>query len=119
MVEDQRGRRRRRRRGRGGRSEGGNDAAASGNGNALTAERNDDEVKAPEPYADEPNLAEAQPVESVLVNEPLTEPVASALPSEPAHEAVVVSNITAVRVPPLVAAPTMIALPVVQPAPYR
>ena len=52
-----------------------------------------------------------------MVNEPLIEPVAPALPSEPAPEAVVVSNITAVRVPPLVAAPTMIALPVVQQAP--
>ena len=115
--QEDRGRRRRRRRGRGGRSEGGTDAAASGNGNALTAERNDDELTTTEPYASEPTLAEAQSVESVLVNEPLTEPVAPALPSEPAPEAVVVSNITAVRVPPLVAAPTMIALPVVQQAP--
>ena len=67
--------------------------------------------------ADEPDLDEAQPVASALVNEPLIEPVASTLPSEPVHEIVVVSNITAVRVPPLVTAPTMIALPVVQQAP--
>ena len=83
-----------------------------GNGNALTAERVDDELTFAAQPADEPYLDEAQP--SVLVNEPLAETVTLTVPSERMHEVVAVSNITAVRVPPLVTAPTMLALPFVQ-----
>ncbi len=113
--QEDRSRRRRRRRGRGGRSENGADVVTPGNGTALTAERVDDELTFAEQPADEPYLDEAQP--SALVNEPLMETVTLIVPSEPVHEVVAVSNITAVRVPPLVTAPTMIALPVVQQAP--
>ena len=117
---EDRGRRRRRRRGRGGRSEGGSDAAMSGNGsggngNALAAESNGE--LSLEQHADEP-VENMQRSNSVLINEPLIEPKVDAeVPPEPTREALVVSNITAVRLPPLVPAPTMIALPVVQQAP--
>ncbi len=64
-----------------------------------------------------PTLTTVHPIASALVNEPLADTPALALPSEPVHEVVAVSNITAVRVPPMVTAPAMIALPVVQQAP--
>ena len=90
---------------------------ASGNGNALSADQADDELNFAEQPVDEQHFDEAHPVVPALVNEPLVETAAVTLPSEPVREAVAVSNITAVRVPPLVTAPTMIALPVVQQAP--
>lgn len=52
-----------------------------------------------------------------MTNEPLTNEVAAILPPAPVSEPVEVSNITAVRVPPMVTAPRMIALPVVHQAP--
>ena len=114
--QEDRGRRRRRRRGRGGRSENGADTVASGNGNALNGDRADEFNFAEQPV-DEQHFDDAHPVAPALVNEPLSETAVLTLPSEPAREAVTVSNITAVRVPPLVTAPTIIALPVVQQAP--
>ncbi len=117
--QEDRGRRRRRRRGRGGRSESGADAATTGNGNALTADRADDELHFSEVSVDETELDAAAPAASALVNEPLMETSALTVPSEPAHEGVAVTHITAVRIPPTVTAPTMIALPVVQQAPLQ
>ncbi|HVE88884.1 MAG TPA: ribonuclease E/G, partial [Burkholderiaceae bacterium] len=117
---EERGRRRRRRRGRGGRSEGGSNAVSGngsvGNGNALAAASNT-ESSFPEQHADDSEAEDLQRSVSVLINEPLEPKVAAEVPPETAREALVVSNITAVRLPPLVPAPTMIALPVVRQAP--
>ena len=112
--EDQRGRRRRRRRGRGGRGEATTGAAPSANGNALRQEENGPVAVE---HDDDLTVNEAQRAAPALVNEPLIEPVAETMADEPAHEAISVSNITAVRVPPVVPRPAMIALPVVQQAP--
>ena len=59
--QEDRGRRRRRRRGRGGRGENGADVTASGNGNALAAERNDDEPNFAEQSAREPTCNKRSP----------------------------------------------------------
>ena len=94
-ADEQRGRRRRRRRGRGGAR--GADGAARGNGSAELLSEDVEVMQAPR---------SAAPHEA-------TQPRAHDAPPE----TVVVSHITAVRVPPLVTSPTIIALPVVQPAP--
>ncbi|HVG03921.1 MAG TPA: ribonuclease E/G [Burkholderiaceae bacterium] len=115
---EERGRRRRRRRGRGGRGDGSN-AAVSGNGsvsngNALAAAGND--LSFPEQHVDS-DTEDSQRSVSALINEPLEPKVGEEVPPEPTREPLVVSNITAVRLPPLVPAPTMVALPVVRQAP--
>ena len=109
--QEERGRRKRRRRGRGGRgADGAADAAplASGNGH-MPVDRDDDDNEAE--HVDVAAAAFNQPPLIPVVETPA--PIAEELPPE----AVVVSNFTAVRVPPTVTAPTMISLPVVQPAP--
>ncbi len=63
------------------------------------------------------NSFEVPATAPALTSEPLVDTVATMLPSEPVSERIEVSNITAVRVPPMVTAPRMIALPVVQQAP--
>ncbi len=119
--QEDRGRRRRRRRGRGGRSaEGSADTAAAG-GDGLAEVSETDASDADDARDSEP--IRVQPVEQLspqaLINQPLI-PVATLEEQRAAEappETVAVSNFTAVRMPPLVTAPTMVALPVVQPAP--
>jgi ribonuclease E len=89
----------------------------SGNGNALSADQTNGEETFAEPSIEQPEFDVTVQSPSALVNEPLVETVALTPRSEPVHEGLAVTNITAVRVPPTVTAPTMIALPVVQQAP--
>ena len=115
--QEDRGRRRRRRRGRGGRADNGAEAGTAGNGNALNPHVADSQTTFSDALAQQPEFDAVVPTPSALINEPLVETVALTLPSDPVHKAVAVTNITAVRIPPTVSAPTMMALPVVQQAP--
>ncbi|MEP6608783.1 MAG: ribonuclease E/G [Burkholderiaceae bacterium] len=113
--QEDRGRRRRRRRGRGARGEGGAPDASSagdstdgssGNGSGLHP------IAASDTVDDEPLVEPAALLNPSERQQPLMLAVVEPLP-----EAVVVTHITAVRMPPLVTTPTIISLPVVQAAP--
>ncbi|MBA2548874.1 MAG: ribonuclease E/G [Burkholderiaceae bacterium] len=128
--QEDRGRRRRRRRGRGGRGEGGsNEAAPEGNSieagsNGVLDQEVADDVDGTEPHHvdTEPHGEPAALLNAVEQQAPPVSTLFDPAPSqrEPimvAAEPVVVTNFTAVRLPPVVTTPTIISLPVVQPAP--
>jgi len=124
--QEDRGRRRRRRRGRGGRGEGGangatpdGDSTESGSNSAFDTHAAADEVGEVEAHhgVAEPHLEAAALLSNVDEQAPLLSMTTQREPDATAAEPVVVTNITAVRVPPVVSAPMIISLPVVHPAP--